>query len=232
MNSIKCFIACAFGREDIDSLYNNAIIKALDKLKIKGLRVDKINHNDKIDLKILDLIRKSKFGIADLTYARPSVYFEAGVLEGQQKPVIFLSRKDHFSPKVDDEHGIYKIHFDLITKNIIPWEKETINNHLVNEIEQRIRLVIKPIQKKIQEDIKVLREKETFMALSLIDRVAKLKSLTIGFISKNFKSSLYVENDNREISIKTYLNGKQCFVNFLIQPTFTKLNTPHSQTTG
>jgi hypothetical protein len=222
MNKIKCFIACAFGKEDVDSLYNKAILIALDKLKIKGLRVDKINHNEKIDLKILDLIKKSEFGIADLTYARPSVYFEAGILEGQQKPVVFLARKDHFSSKFDDELGNYRIHFDLITKNIIPWEVETIDDQLVNKIKQRISLVIKPIQNKIIEETKVLREKETFMALSVLDRIAKLKSLTIGFISKNFKSSLYIENFNSEISIKTYFNGKQWFVDFLIQPTFTK----------
>jgi len=222
MNKIRCFIACAFGKEDVDSLYNKAILQALEKLKIRGLRVDKINHNEKIDLKILDLINKSEFGIADLSYARPSVYFEAGILEGQQKPVVFLARKDHFSPKLDDELGNYRIHFDLITKNIIPWDKETIDIKLVNEIKQRISLVIKPIQKKIIEETKLLQEKDTFMSLSVLDRIEKLKSLTIGFISKNFKSTLYVENSNSEISIRTYFNGKQCFVNFLINQTFTK----------
>lgn len=222
MDNIKCFIACAFGKEDVDSLYDNAILKALDKLKIKGLRVDKINHNEKIDIKILDLISKSDLGIADLSYSRPSVYFEAGLLEGQQKPIVFLARKDHFSPKVNDEHGNFRIHFDLITKNIIPWETEKIDIKLVNEIKRRICLVIKPIQKTNIENAKILKEKETFIAFSILDRIAKLKSLTIGFISKNFKSTLYVENNQNEISIRTYLNGEPCFVNFLINSNFTK----------
>jgi nucleoside 2-deoxyribosyltransferase len=95
-------------------------MKALRELRVKGLRVDKINHNEKIDLKILDLINQPNFGIADLTFARPSVYFEAGILEGQNKPVVFLSREDHFNPILDDPHGNFRIHFDLITLNIIP----------------------------------------------------------------------------------------------------------------
>jgi nucleoside 2-deoxyribosyltransferase len=88
MKKIYCFVACAFSKEEIDNLYENGIIPALDQLDIKGLKVDKLNHNEKIDQKIIDLINKSEFGISDLTYARPSVYFESGILEGQKKPVI------------------------------------------------------------------------------------------------------------------------------------------------
>jgi hypothetical protein len=220
MERIQCFIACRFGKKDIDDLYEGAIIIALDKLNIKGLRVDKINHNEKIDIKILDLIANSQFGIADLTYARPSVYFEAGFLEGQNKPVIYLAREDHFSSKVDDEYGNFKIHFDLITKNIIPWGK--INNKLIEDIKRRISLIIKPIQRKLAEENKIIKAKKAFSELSIIDRIDKLRSLSLGFISRNFKSNWYIEKRQREISVITHIDGKKCFLNILIGETFSK----------
>ena len=40
MRKLKCFIACAFGRSDIDNLYNSAIKKVLLELNIIPLRVD------------------------------------------------------------------------------------------------------------------------------------------------------------------------------------------------
>ena len=41
-----------------------------------------INMNDDIDDKIFALLNSSHLCIADLTHARPSVYYEAGVLHG------------------------------------------------------------------------------------------------------------------------------------------------------
>ena len=60
-NKLKCFIACAFGKKDIEKIYNAAILKVLSKLKIIPLRVDKVEHNDNIDLKIIELINQCDF---------------------------------------------------------------------------------------------------------------------------------------------------------------------------
>lgn len=220
MKKIQCFIACAFGKKDVDELYEGAIIKALEKLKIKGVRVDRVNHNEKIDKKILDLIAASQFGIADLTYARPSVYFESGLLEGQTKPVIYLARKDHFSSKLVDEFGNFKIHFDLITKNIIPWD--TINNKLIEEIKSRIILVVKPLQQTLAEDVRTWKAKKVFGELSILEKVAKLRSLSLGYISRNFKSNWYIEKRHSEISVITEIDESKCWINILIGETFTK----------
>jgi hypothetical protein len=220
MSNIKCFIACAFGKEDVDLLYHKAIIKALDKHKIKGLRVDKINHNEKIDKKILDLIADSQFGISDLTYARPSVYFEAGFLEGQNKPVIYLAKKDHFNPIPKDEYGNFKIHFDLITKNIIPWEH--FDNKLIDTIEKRVSLVIKPIISSIKESKKTDKARQKFNELSVIGKIAKLRSLSLGFLSRNFKSNWYTEKYVREISVITNINENRCYIDISIGETFSK----------
>src|SRR5687768_3405040 len=68
--NMKCFVACAFNQVDVDIIYN-LIKDVLKNLDITCLRVDKINHNQKIDQKIIALIESCDFGIADLSYARP-----------------------------------------------------------------------------------------------------------------------------------------------------------------
>jgi nucleoside 2-deoxyribosyltransferase len=76
---LRCFVAMAFGQEDTDG--------------INAQRVDRIEHNDKIDTKIISEIEAADLVTADLTYARPSVYFEAGYAQ-RAIPVIFTARPD------------------------------------------------------------------------------------------------------------------------------------------
>jgi len=70
---MKCFIASAFGHEDVDVIYDSCVISTLRKLSVTPLRVDRIEHNEEIDNKIFELLGFSDFVIADLTYARPRV---------------------------------------------------------------------------------------------------------------------------------------------------------------
>ena len=71
----------AFGHEDTDKVYDKVIKALLKEKNIIARRVDKIVHNDDINFKITQEIIKADFTIADLTYARPSVYYEAGFAE-------------------------------------------------------------------------------------------------------------------------------------------------------
>jgi nucleoside 2-deoxyribosyltransferase len=100
-----CFVASAFDHKDIDAIYDKVVRPTLQKLKIRCTRVDRIEHNDDIDDKIFALMNAADFCIADLTYARPSVYYEAGYMFGCKKPVIYIARSDHFRAKVPDPHG-------------------------------------------------------------------------------------------------------------------------------
>lgn len=168
MKQIHCFIACAFGREDVDAIYENSILKVLSELKITPLRVDKITHNENIDRKIIELIQKCDFCIADLTYARPSVYYEAGFIYGSQKQVVFTVRKDHLN-STDQKH---KVHFDLITKNFIPWESP--NELFEDKLRKRIALITRPIKKKLKED--QLR-KDAENEFSLLSQLEKRKQI-------------------------------------------------------
>ncbi len=120
---LKCFVACAFGFTDVDAIYDSVIDPVARELDIQLLRVDRIEHNLDIDDKILLLMDESDLCIADLTYARPSVYFEAGYMEGRGKPVVFTCRSDHFPDHIrfnlEDSSDNLRVNFDLQWKGWI-----------------------------------------------------------------------------------------------------------------
>ena len=98
--SIIGFIAMWF-----DSSVNTAhlaIHAGIQNAGYEPLRIDKKEHNNKIDDEIVAGIRRSKFLIADFTGHRGGVYFEAGLAMGLGLPVIWLCRKD----------DLEKTHFD------------------------------------------------------------------------------------------------------------------------
>ena len=71
----------AFGREDCDTVYDRHIVPALRSLKIDPVRIDRREHKDDLNSYIIRMLRDSDIALADLTYSRPSVYYEAGFAE-------------------------------------------------------------------------------------------------------------------------------------------------------
>lgn len=138
-------------------------------MKIIPLRVDNIHHNKKIDAKIIELIKTCDFAIADLTYARPSVYYEAGRVHGMNNEVVFTCRKDHFNGIADNT----KIHFDLITENVIGWG--TAPKTFEKLLRARISQVILPIQRAMVAQKRVNKEKQEFALLSLSKKIEAIK---------------------------------------------------------
>jgi hypothetical protein len=161
---MKCFIASAFGRSDVDNNYK-IVRSVLKSFNITALRVDKLSFNDKIDQKILSLIKSCDFCIADLTYARPSVYYEAGRVHGMGKEVIFSCRSDHFKGTEDDK----KIHFDLITENVIGWKNTP--TAFEKSLRTRIKQVILPIERAKLAKKKIDEEQQAFARLSVNERI-------------------------------------------------------------
>ncbi len=168
MNPLRCFVASAFDHEDVDAIYDRCIHPVLKSLKIVPLRVDRVEHNEDIDEKIIQLIETSDICIADLTYARPSVYFEAGHALGLGKPVIYVCRSDHFKGRDDDSQDNLRIHFDLQMKNIIPWRDPTQAFSL--RLSRRLRHVLRPIEVKRLSALRLADERCEFERLSQWER--------------------------------------------------------------
>jgi nucleoside 2-deoxyribosyltransferase len=157
----------AFDKKDLDKLYTFSIAPLLKKKNIRPRRVDKIQHNEDITKRIIAEINRADFAIADLTYSRPSVYYEGGFAE-RKIPVIYIVRKDHFKPKPDDE--IHKVHFDLRGRNIIPWATPKDKN-FKQELTRRVNFVLKPIKTLIIQLEHEEKEKRRYNNLSPIEKL-------------------------------------------------------------
>src|SRR5665647_2602914 len=95
--ALRCFVAMAFDNPDTDEWYESTLVPLLTSLDVRVRRVDRIEHNDDIDDRIIEEIQAADLLVADITYARPSVYFEAGYAQ-RAIPVIYTARADHFRP--------------------------------------------------------------------------------------------------------------------------------------
>lgn len=103
------FFAGAFDHEDVDLLFANEIEPACAELGYAAYRVDAREPFQGITSAILSGVRDAACVIADLTYARPSVYFEAGFAHGLGIGLLLTCRNDHFRG-ADDR---LRVHFDL-----------------------------------------------------------------------------------------------------------------------
>lgn len=164
----------AFGYEDTDRLYDETICPVLRKKQIEPIRVDRLEHNDEIDNRIIQEIRECDFVIADLTYARPSVYYEAGFAE-RQSPVIYTIRRDHFTPRSDDPHGRFRVHFDLQMKNVIDWI-EAADPSFAARLASRIDHVVAPLIARRASSDAESKEKAAFRELAIHHRMKALLS--------------------------------------------------------
>lgn len=72
----------------------DAIKDVATRLGLYAERVDEPQSNDQITDRILESIRKAQYVIADLTGARPNVFYEAGYAQGLGKTPIYIARKD------------------------------------------------------------------------------------------------------------------------------------------
>jgi len=128
LNSVQAFIAMWL-TEETQSAYSNGIKKAVEECNYQPLRVDLLQHNERIDDRIIAEIRKSAFLVADFTGHRGGVYFETGFAMGLGIPVIWLCRKSDMD----------KTHFDTRQYNHIVWETES---DLYEKLKARIEATI------------------------------------------------------------------------------------------
>ncbi len=124
----QVFVAMSFDGS-LDSAWADGLKLGIEDCGYEALRVDRKQHNEKICDVIIAEIRKSKFLVADFTLHRNGVYFEAGMMMGLGRPVIFTCRKDDLG----------KAHFDTRQYNHIEWETPA---ELRKKLKSRIQATI------------------------------------------------------------------------------------------
>ena len=95
-----CFVAMRFLPE-LDPLFAS-MKNAAARAGYFCQRVDTDPHADNIDQRLIDMLKRCRFVIADFTENSHNVYFEAGFAKGMDKPVIWTKRvgeKAHFDTR-------------------------------------------------------------------------------------------------------------------------------------
>ena len=126
--SSRAFVAMWFD-DSMNDAWDVGIGPAIKDAGYEPVRIDRIEHANKIDDEIIAEIRRSGFVVADFTHgdggARGGVYYEAGFAHGLGLPVIFTCRED----------VLEKVHFDTRQYNHIVWqEPEELRHRLATRI--------------------------------------------------------------------------------------------------
>jgi hypothetical protein len=129
-NSKQCFVAMWFS-STLNEVYENGFRRGILDAGYIPVRIDRKEHNNKIDDEIIAEIKRAKFVVADFTseiveregsdgrvfkdtHARGGVYFEAGFAKGLGKEVIWCVSKEVI------EAGV--LHFDTRQFAHIVWK--------------------------------------------------------------------------------------------------------------
>ena len=123
-----CFVAMSFD-VSLAEAYTLGIQRAIQECHCVPIRLDKVEHNDKICDRIIAEIRRCQFVVADVTGQNPGAYFEAGFAMALGRPVIWICREDE-----------EKIHFDTRQYPHIFWKTpEDLRQQLVSRISATIK---------------------------------------------------------------------------------------------
>ena len=170
-----CFIAMAFGREDTDLFYEKQILPILKKNNVTPIIINRRVSNDDLNVQIIEQLERADFCIADLTYTRPSVYFEAGFAQ-RSIPVIYTVRKDHL---LEGQPEDLRIHFDLKMKPIIDWENPN-DSTFSKRLERRMKVTfLSEWEQKNKKQSKIDEAITDFESMPLDDRLSLLRRKTI-----------------------------------------------------
>ena len=131
-SSDQAFVAMWFD-DSMDKAWQEGFKPGIEEAGYKLLRMDRKEHNNKIDDEIIAEIRRSRFLVADFTSApekaRGGVYYEAGFAKGLNIPVIFACQGDRLND----------VHLDTRQFNHIVWENpEDLRKKLADRISATI----------------------------------------------------------------------------------------------
>jgi len=104
------FVAMAFD-ETLADAWTNGLLPGIGSTGYRPARVDTDQHADKIDDRIMSMIRQCRFVVVDVTTQNRGAYFEAGFAIGLGRPVIWSVRED----------DLKNVHFDTRQFNHVVW---------------------------------------------------------------------------------------------------------------
>lgn len=104
------FVAMTFDTL-LDEAWTGGLQPGIASAGYRPARVDTDHHSDKIDDRIMAMIRKCRFVVVDVTTQNRGAYFEAGLALGLGRPVIWSVRED----------DLHNVHFDTRQFNHIVW---------------------------------------------------------------------------------------------------------------
>lgn len=173
---LRAFIAMRIGQTETDRLFRTSLYPTLRKAGLAPVRIDRVEFNDDIDDRIVAEIRRADLVVADLTFARPSVYYEGGFATGLGKPVIYTARRDHFRPQPSDPFGNLRVHFDLQMKNIIAWSTPD-SSSFRKRLARRLAKVAAPLVRSRHQDAELAEARRAFLSLPLAERLRTITEL-------------------------------------------------------
>ena len=126
--SDKGFVAMWFN-EDLTPAYDKGFQVGILNAGYDPVRVDRVEHSNRVDDEIIAHIRTAAFVVADFTGHRGGVYFEAGFALGLGHQVIWTCRKD----------DMQDLHFDIRQYNTIDWDNP---KDLATRLQHRIEATV------------------------------------------------------------------------------------------
>jgi len=113
------------------------------EFRIDALRADEIQHQDSITDVILKKIQRSEYLFADLTGARPNVYYEVGYAHALGKRPFLFRRANT------------KLHFDLSVHNVPEYKNIT---DLRTQLRGRLEAIFRQTERKIPDDVHAVQQ--------------------------------------------------------------------------
>jgi hypothetical protein len=134
------FVIMQIGNPELDQVYTNAIVPAIEACGLEPKRVDKHNQGSLLKSEIIQFIQNADIIVGDITNERPNCYLEIGYAMGIDKfrNLILTVRGDHFPDNPSFLQGGPKVHFDLGGYDILSWETHHLDLFR-EELERRIR---------------------------------------------------------------------------------------------
>jgi hypothetical protein len=109
----QCFVAVPFDQPQLTELYAKSLKPVIEsKGRVRAVCIDRRRENRDVAQRIREELGSCDFAVADLTFGRPAVYFEAGIVTGKGKPVIYTARDDALA---------HDVIFHLRTHPIVRW---------------------------------------------------------------------------------------------------------------